>query len=123
MQNRAKELIMEHKLEKGGDLEKTILRKVSQECSVSTRLLTKMIDIVIKEGKNEQEESKGAKKLDDMFDGTPVEDWGAPVASPSVGTSGDVLMKPPSGNGIDKNIKTENIKTENRAKTMRHVFK
>ena len=50
---------MEHKLEKGGDLEKTILRKVSQECSVSTRLLTKMIDIVIKEGKNEQEESKG----------------------------------------------------------------
>ena len=115
---------MEHKLEKGGDLEKTILRKVSQECSVSTRLLTKMIDIVIKESKNEQEESKGAKKLDDMFDGAPVEDWGAPVSSsPSVGTSGDVLMKPPSGNAIEKNIKTENVKTENRAKTMRYVFK
>ena len=123
MKNRAKELIIEHKLERGGDLDKTILRKTSQECSVSTRLLTKMIDMVIKENVNEQEESKGAKKLDDMFDSEPVEDWGAPVSSsPSVGSSGDVLMKPPSSIGVEKSIKTEknsqeNI-TENRAKTM-----
>ena len=123
MKNRAKELIIEHKLERGGDLDKTILRKTSQECSVSTRLLTKMIDMVIKENVNEQEESKGAKKLDDMFDSEPVEDWGAPVSSsPSVGSSGDVLMKPPSSIGLEKSIKTEkntqeNI-MENRAKTM-----
>ena len=68
MKNRAKELIIEHKLERGDDLDKTILRKTSQECSVSTRLLTKIIDMVIMENVNEQEESKGAKKLDDMFD-------------------------------------------------------
>ena len=108
-----KELITEHKLKKGADLDKTILRKTSQECNVSTRLLTKMIDMFITESRNEQEESKGAKKLDDMFDGAPVSDWGAPVsASPSVtpGSSGDVLMKPPSGNVT--------IKLENREKTM-----
>ena len=105
MKSRAKELITEHKLKKGGDLDKTILRKTAQECNVSTRLLTKMIDLVINESKNEQEESKGAKKLDDMFDGAPVADWGAPVsASPSVGSSGDVLMKPPSGNVSTKPV-------------------
>merc|ERR1712168_1585232 len=111
LKSRAKELITEHKLKKGADLDKTILRKTSQECNVSTRLLTKMIDMIINESRNEQEESKGAKKLDDMFDGAPVSDWGAPVsASPSVtpGSSGDVLMKPPSGNVT--------IKMENREK-------
>merc|ERR1712131_83512 len=105
LKSRAKELITEHKLKRGGDLDKTILRKTAQECNVSTRLLTKMIDLVINESKNEQEESKGAKKLDDMFDGAPVADWGAPVsASPSVGSSGDVLMKPPSGNVTTKKV-------------------
>jgi hypothetical protein len=113
LKNRAKELISEHKLKKGTDLDKTIIQKTAKECSVSTRLLTKMIDLIIHESKNEQEESKGAQKLDDMFGDAPVADWGAPVsASPSVhGASGDVLMKPPSENIT---IKTEN----NRMKTM-----
>ena len=122
LKSRAKELITEHKLKKGAELDKTILRKTSQECNVSTRLLTKMIDMIINESKNEQEESKGAKKLDDMFDGTPVADWGAPVsASPSVGSSGDVLMsslmsslmKPPSGNiTIKTELKREKTMSE-----------
>ena len=114
LKSRAKELITEHKLKKGAELDKTILRKTSQECNVSTRLLTKMIDMIINESKNEQEESKGAKKLDDMFDGTPVADWGAPVsATPSVGSSGDVLMKPPSGNiTIKTELKREKTMSE-----------
>merc|ERR1712131_95001 len=62
LKNRAKELIIEHKLERGGDLDKTILRKTSQECSVSTRLLTKIIDMVIMENVMSVMSSKKASK-------------------------------------------------------------
>ena len=82
---------MEHKLGKSGDLDQTILRKVSQECSVSTRMLSMAIDIVIQS--------------------TIIKSKNAAVTS-SAGSSGDVLMEPPSGDIIEKNIKLEYIKTE-----------